>query len=178
MTTLRFLFVCGLVAAPLAAQHPVKPDSVRPGMMGPRMMQSSIMQDVMAPMMQAMAYTPDHLVMHKDKLALSAAQVTRLTALRDAAKATHDDAAADAKTHLEAMRQTMNAASPDTGALKLHFLEAHKAMGIAHWAMLSAAAQAKAVLTDAQRAKVQAWADSMQSVQQQHREMPGSGRTH
>jgi hypothetical protein len=37
--------------------------------------------------------------------------------------------------------------------------------------MLASAAQARAVLNDAQRATVQVWADSMQAWSQQHRQM-------
>jgi len=34
-------------------------------------------------------------------------------------------------------------------------------MGKAHWAMLAAAAQARAVLTDAQRSKIDTWISTM-----------------
>jgi hypothetical protein len=59
---------------------------------------------------------------------------------------------------MDALAQTFQSASPDTAALRLHFQGAHVAMGKAHWTMLSAAAQAKAVLTDDQRARVERWA--------------------
>jgi hypothetical protein len=48
----------------------------------------------------------------------------------------------------------MQAAAPDTVALRTHFDGAHAAMGRAHLDMLLAAAQARAVLTDAQRRQV------------------------
>ena len=48
---------------------------------------------------------------------------------------------------------------------------AHAAMGQAHWAMLSAAAQARAVLTETQRGGAQGWADSMQAWTDRHRAM-------
>jgi hypothetical protein len=160
MMRIRSLTLLALVGAPLAAQQPAKPDSgmkhrmMAPGMM-PHMMQ---MQEMMAPMMRTMAFTPDHLLARKDSLGLTAQQVTRLTALRDAVKTAHDAAAADAKAHMDALAQTFQSASPDTAALRLHFQGAHVAMGKAHWTMLSAAAQAKAVLTDDQRARVERWA--------------------
>jgi len=51
-------------------------------------------------------------------------------------------------------------------------MAAHDAMGQAHWAMLGAAAQAKDVLTAAQRAQVQAWVDSMHGrMRAQHSDM-------
>ena len=170
----------GLVA-PLAAQQPMKPDSMRPGMMGhpgmmqgpgmqrggpmmqgPMMQHMMQMQEMMGPMMRGMAFNPEHLLMRKEALGLTAQQEARLTTLRDAAKTAHDAAAADAKTHMDAMAQAMNAASPDTAAVKQHFQAAHAAMGKAHWTMLAAAAQAKAVLTDGQRGRVDGWVDAMQ----------------
>jgi LTXXQ motif family protein len=157
-----------LVAAPLAAQqdtsharHP-RPAMRRPmprGEHGDDMM--AMMREMMAPMMSVMAYTPDHLLDHRDSLKLSSDQVTRLTAIRDAAKSTHDAAAADFKTHMGELSTAFQAAAPDTGALQPHFSAAHSAMGKAHWAMLAAAAQSKAVLTDAQRQKVDATVKAM-----------------
>jgi Spy/CpxP family protein refolding chaperone len=154
MKGIRSFAVLALVAAPLAAQQP--------GMMGrgtmPHMMQ---MQEMMAPMMRGMAYAPNHLLERKDSLGLTAQQVTRLTALRDAAKTAHDAAHADAKAHMDALAQAFQAAAPDTNAVRQHFQAAHAAMGKAHWTMLAAAAQAKAVLTDEQRARVGRWASAM-----------------
>ena len=120
-----------------------------------------MMREMMAPMMRVMAYTPDHLLSRRDSLKLTNDQVTRLTAIRDSAKASHDAAARDIKTHLDEMSQAFQSASPDTGALRPHLDAANAAMAKAHWAMLTAAAQAKAVLTDAQRQKVDAWANAM-----------------
>ena len=120
------------------------------------------MMEMMGPMMRVMMFSPEHLLQRKDALGLTAAQVTRLTALRDAAKTAHDAAQADLKTHHTAVMQAMNANAPDTVALRQHFQAAHTAMGNAHWAMLRAAAQARAVLTDAQRGRVDGWADAMQ----------------
>jgi hypothetical protein len=154
-----------VVAAPLAAQQP---DSTKPAMpmrrhgemeMGQMMMG---MMEMMGPMMRTMAFEPDHLLARKDALELTPQQVTRLTALRDAAKTAHDAAHAGMQTHMGALAQTMKANAPDTTALKQHFQEAQAAMGRAHWAMLVAAAQARALLTDAQRGRVDGWADMMQ----------------
>jgi len=126
------------------------------------------MERMMAPMMSAMAFAPDHLLSRKDSIGLSAQQIARLTALRDAAKTPHDAAAADAKTHMTAMADGMRAAAPDTAAIKGHFEAAHAAMGKAHWAMLSAATQARAVLTDEQRGRVERWATRMNHRSDDH----------
>ena len=158
------LVLMALVAAPLAAQHPAKPDTdMMHHMMGQGMMPPMMqMQEMMGPMMRGMAFAPDHLLMRKDALGLSAQQVTRLTAIRDAAKTAHDAAHADATTHVDAVARAMQASAPDTGAVKLHFQAAHAAMGKAHLAMLTAAAQAKALLTDEQRGRVNGWVDAME----------------
>ena len=147
MNRIGTFVLTALLPAALAAQQP--------GMMGqgmmPHMMQ---MEQMMAPMMSAMAFTPDHLLARKDSLGLTPQQVTRLTALRDAAKTAHDAAATEAKAHMDALAQAFQGGAPDTATVKLHFQAAHTAMGKAHWAMLTAAAQAKAALTDDQRARV------------------------
>jgi hypothetical protein len=149
------LLMLAAAAAPLRAQHHDMPD----------MSHMQQMQDMMGPMMQGMAFAPDHLLARKDSLGLTADQVTRLTALRDAAKAAHDRAADAAKTHAMAMAQAFDTAAPDTGAVHQHFQAAHQAMGEANWAMLRAAAQARALLTDSQRARVAAWAHAMPMMQ-------------
>ena len=159
------------IAAPLAAQdttharHPVRRPRAGMGQRGEHgdmdeMM--SMMREMMAPMMRVMAYTPEHLLARKDTLKLTADQISRLTAIQTSAKSAHDAAAADIKTHLGGVSEAFQAASPDTNALRTHFQAAHAAMGQAHWAMLSAAAQARATLTDAQRQKIDAWVNAME----------------
>ncbi len=173
------------VAAPLVAQQPAMPDSMRHSMMGPgpmpgmgMMMEGSMMQEMGPVMMRVMLYTPQHLLARKDALALTADQVTRLTALREGSKTARDAAIADAMTHMKELETAANAPHPDTSALKTHFQAAHAAMGKAHWAMLASATQARAVLTDAQRTKVQVWADSMQAWMKQHRQMMNPAQPH
>jgi Spy/CpxP family protein refolding chaperone len=175
------------VAAPLAAQQP---DSAKKPMpmghqMGPGMMQGRMMKrhgpmmghmsHMAGPMMRGMGYNPEHLLMKKDQLQLTAQQITRLTALRDASKTAHDAAQADAKTHMDALHQVLQANAPDTAALRQHFQAAHSAMGNAHFAMLRATAQAKAVLNDAQRGRVEGWMDAMEhsGPRMQKRHAPG-----
>ena len=147
-------------------------------MQGPMMEHMMQMQEMMGPMMRGMAFNPEHLLMRKEALGVTAQQEARLTSLRDAAKAAHDAAAADAKAHMDAMAQAMNAASPDTAAVKQHFQAAHAAMGKAHWTMLAAAAQAKTVLTDAQRGRVDGWVDAMEMQMHQMMQMREMGQQH
>ncbi len=174
------LFALAL-AAPLGAQETAKSDSLRHPMMGAgrgTMMDDPMMQQMGPEMMRVMLYTPQHLLARKDALGLTSDQVTRLTALRDGAKTAHDAAMADATAHMKELEQAANGAKPDTVALKTHFQAAHNAMGKAHWAMLASAAQARAVLTDVQRAKLKTWADSMQTWMEQHRQMMYPSRPH
>jgi hypothetical protein len=159
------------MAAPIAAQDPQhRHQGQPPAMMGMGDMMP-MMHEMMAPMMRAMAYSPAHLLARKDSLKLTADQVTKLTALQNTAKAGHDAAVAAIQAHLGPVSQAFLAGAPDTNALRPHFDAAHAAMGKAHWAMLSAAAQARAVLTDAQRQKVDAWVTAMQQRMQQQRSM-------
>ncbi|PYO72093.1 MAG: hypothetical protein E6K55_15510 [Gemmatimonadetes bacterium] len=164
MTTTRLLVVIGLATAPLAAQH-------RPAPTGRMMGDPMEMQEMMAPIAQVMLYTPQHLLPRKEALGLTADQVARLTALRDATTAAQDAAMSEAETHLGELQLAADAASPDSGVLKTHFQAAHAAMGRARWLSIRSAMEAKALLTDAQRAELKAWADSLQTWMQQHRQM-------
>lgn len=169
-----------ICAASLAAQQPdttkrpAHPEMDAHGMMMAHpgtemggMMSDPAMEQMMDAMMGAMMYAPKHLLAMKDTLQLTADQVTRLNAIAQRATAAHDAALAAAKPHLTEMAQ-----ATDTAAMKHHFTAAHDAMGQAHWAMLSAAAQAKTVLTVAQRAQVQAMADAMHArMRAQHSDM-------
>jgi LTXXQ motif family protein len=177
--TWKIALVALALATPLAAQQA---DSMHHPMMaggpGMAMMDDPMMERMGPSMMRMMLYTPQHLLARKDALGLTSDQVGRLTALRDGAKTARDAAMAEAETHVKELEQVANAAKADTAALKIHFQAAHAAMGKAHWAMLASSAQARALLTDAQRTKVQVWADSMQAWMQQHREMMNPSRPH
>lgn len=151
----RTLLLLTLATAPLAAQQH------RTGHDDDQSSHMARMEEMMAPMMSAMAFTPEHLLARKDSLKLTAAQISRLTVLQDVAKRAHDAAHDDVKAHMNAMTPLFDAANPDAAALKTHFDAAHAAMGKAHWAMLAAAAQARTVLTDEQRARVERWMHRM-----------------
>ena len=75
----------------------------------------------------------------------------RLTALRDGARSAVLNAGARAKPNLDRMQQAMRVAAPNTGAVAAYFSAARESIEGARWAMFSAALQARAVLTDAQR---------------------------
>lgn len=178
MKTMRMLSMLGLLAAPLAAQQPDSAHAHRMPM-GPGMMMHHEMGEQGEPMMGVMMFAPDHLLtMGKERLSLTDQQVTRLTALRDAAKAASDAAMAEAKMHMDELQKTFQANAPDTAALRMHFMAAHAAMGNAHFAQLRAAAQAKAALTDIQRSRVQGWMDAMQQMGEMMRHERQEGPEH
>ena len=174
------------LAAPLAAQQPAKLDSMGHAMMGPggpgmmpgMMTAGSMMREMGPAMTTMMLYTPQHLLGHRESLGLTADQVNRLTALRDGSKTTLEAAMTEAQAHMKELEETATAPKPDTAALKTHFQAAHNAAGKAHWTMLVSALQARAVLTDAQRAKIRTWADSMQAWTEQHRKMMNPSESH
>lgn len=160
-----------VIAAPLAAQQP---DStarrhmnwgMRDGMtMGPHGMMGGHMEGMMGPMARVMAFSPGHLLMHREALSLTDQQVTRLSGLHDSTKTAEDGAQTEAQTHARAVASALAAANPDTAQLKSHFQQLHAALGRAHWAALSAAARARAILTETQRARVDGWADAMEQM--------------
>ena len=137
------------------------------GMAGCPMMGGDSAGGMMAGMMAAMATAPEHLLAQKAALHLTADQERQVTALRDAAQPGHDAAMRTGEMHAREMVQAMQAAAPDTAAVRTHFLAAHAAMGQAHLTMLTAAARARALLTDAQRRQL----DSL------HVSMHGGGMT-
>ena len=159
----RTLILLACAAMPLAAQQPAMrhDDHSHTAMM-------SHMDEMMAPMMGVMAYAPDHLLDRKESLKLTAQQITRLTTLQDDAKKTHEQCAADAKPHLEAIAQALRVTAADTIALKQHFDAAHAAMGKGHWAMFGIAMQARGVLTDEQRAQVDQWSKEKGAHDEEH----------
>lgn len=171
MKLLTLILAVAGAAAPLAAQHdhpapPAgRPDSEAhrpmPGMMMPGTggMMGGMMADM--PMHRAMAFAPEHLLSRRDKLGLTAQQVTRLEALRDAARLAHDRAHTAAKLAGDSLGAVLGAAAPDTVLARRLFRAHHDAMGEAHWVMMRTAAQAKAVLTEGQRGRVEGWADAM-----------------
>jgi hypothetical protein len=172
MKSVALLVVATLAAAPLAAQHDhPAPRAGRMDSAGPRPMagmpQMQRMQHMEGMQMEgmamhaAMAFAPAQLLERKDKLGLSAQQVTRLEALRDAAQTAHDRAHTAARVAGDSLGVVLGAAAPDTALARRLFRAHHDAMGEAHWVMLRAGAQAKAVLTDAQRGRVEGWADAM-----------------
>jgi LTXXQ motif family protein len=159
MKTLSLLAVLTTAAVlPLAAQQPAPHRPAAPrAEMGHGMMMGEMMpgmDSMMAPMMHVMAFTPEHLLREKTTLHLTSDQQAELNTLSDAAKAAHDAAAQQAAMHMREMEQVMQAAAPDTSAAKTHFDAAHRFMGDAMWAMVRSAAQARALLTDAQRKQV------------------------
>lgn len=113
-------------------------------------------------MMRGLLFSPAHLLMHKEALGLTDQQVGKLTALRDAAKTGHDAGMTEQEKHAKALQAALTAATPDTVAVKAHFEEMQAGLARAQWAMLSAAAQARAVLTEVQRARVDGWGDAME----------------
>lgn len=168
------LVITALAVTPLAAQQGPPPGAGRRDTAGPRPMGGMHMgmpmggmhmmgmhMQGMGGMHAAMVFAPAYLLEHKDKLALTPQQVTRLEALRDSTKATHDRAAATARTAGDSLSGALAVATPDTALTRRLFRAHHDAMGEAHWTMLRAGVQAKAVLTATQRERVAGWADVM-----------------
>lgn len=129
------------------------------------------MMDMMGGGMALHAFHPSQLLEQREALALTAEQVTRLEAIQTEAKAAHDQAVATHDQHRDQMMQVLQGEQPDPEAVRTHFMGAHAAMGMAHWAEMDAGIKAMAVLTDAQRAKVKA---SMPEGGMQHGHGQGS----
>jgi Spy/CpxP family protein refolding chaperone len=160
---LALALVGTLAAQQPAAQAPQQgaPPAGQRGM-GPRGAMAG--QRGMFPFMgQAMGmgmYAPDRLVNRRDVLGLTPDQVSRLDALAQDVKQARDKAQADAKPHWDQLAELWKQPTPDVAQIKAHAQAAMQAMEAAHLAQLTAAAQAKAVLTPEQRGRVAGWADA------------------
>ena len=170
---LRALALTALLAVPagLTAQQPATvPDSGRGMMMRHQgMMEMHPGVPDMMMMMGNMEYSPERLLALNGELSLTAQQIMALTALRDQAKKSRDGAMDKIKTHMDELHTALDAATPDTSAIRTHFLAAHDAMGQAHLAMLITNARAKAILTDAQRTQL----SQMHRMGMMHHRGPG-----
>jgi hypothetical protein len=161
MKRIPLLTVLALTAVPLqvAAQLAIRTDSARSGMLG----SGPMMEEMMRPMAQVRAFSPERLLARARALGLTAQQTVRLTALRDGARSAVLNATGEAAPLLDRMLREMGAAAPNTGAVQTYFNAARESMEGARWSMFSAALRTKAVLTEAQRRTEQAWVDSTQA---------------
>lgn len=155
------------LAGTLAAQQPPaqpQPQGAQPGAqagtMAPRGARGMAPFMGMGMGMGMGMYAPDRLVNRRDVLGLTPDQVSRLEALAQDVKQARDKAQADAKPHWDQLAELWKQATPDVAQVKQHAQAAMQAMEAAHLAQLTAAAQAKAVLTPEQRGRVAGWADA------------------
>jgi Spy/CpxP family protein refolding chaperone len=99
--------------------------------------------------------------------------VSRLEALAQQAKQARDKADSVAKGHRDALADLWKQDAPDVSQIRTHAQAAMQAMESAHLAQLTAAAQAKAVLTPEQRGRVAGWADAARMRMRQFMNRPG-----
>ena len=164
MTKSIALITAALVAAGAPALRAQQHQHMGGGQhqMGP---QSQMMMEQMGPGMALHAYRPAQLLDQRDTLGLTADQIAQLEAIgadvqksRDQAMATHDE-------HRQQMMGALGDEQPDPETIQTHFMAAHAAMGMGHWAEMQGALKAMRVLTESQRAMLKA-------------SMPGGGMQH
>lgn len=133
--------------------------------MAPMARRHAMMAQAMGPMMgdvaKLRAFGPKHLLDHSAALGLSSSQVDRLSQIDSDATKAIDQARANHQNHLKELHDALSAAAPDPKTVKAHFDAAHEAAGTMQWAEINAALNARAVLTDVQRARVEGWTDAM-----------------
>ena len=152
MTKIRVSLWALALAAPLAAQNPPPPPPREP----PAPLQRP---ELMGRAMEFGAYGPEPLVDRREALSLTPEQVSRLEALAQDARQAREKATADAKPHWDQLEDLWKQPAPDVNQVRTHAQAAMQAMQAARLAQLTAAAQAKAVLTPEQRGRVAGWAD-------------------
>ena len=105
-------------------------------------------------MMRVAIFAPPHLLELREALELTDEQVSRLEGMGSELMEQHRQAAAEAKQHHEQAKQLWEQAVPDVDQLRQHAQAAMRAEESAHLALLTVAAQAKAVLTPEQQKHV------------------------
>jgi Spy/CpxP family protein refolding chaperone len=129
------------------------------GMMAGWTMYGMGMDSAMAgTMMRNLAFMPHHLLTEQESLKLTPAQVTRLQSIQQSMESAHAAMWRQAQPHMRAMVSSLGGGSPDSASLKRDFDAASAAMSAAHWAVVSAALQARSVLTEAQQRQVESGA--------------------
>lgn len=148
-----------VMALPLTGQQPGAPGHGNPSLPGSEWRhERGEGRPPMPPMEhREMAFAPEHLLARNGELQLTAQQITLLTSIRDAARKASQAAMENSKKHMDELKVALDANVPDTNAIRTHFIAAHESMGQAHLARMIAAARAKGLLTDAQRAQVAEW---------------------
>ena len=100
-------------------------------------------------------FAPEALLKHGDHLKLTPDQVARLTRLRDqSGQAVKEAHHAAHEAHMS-LNETLKNAPDDTTALRQYFLEHHNREGNMQWLRVSAALQARTLLTPDQRATLE-----------------------
>ena len=149
-------------AGPITAQQ--HHGGMRPGGMamgqGHAMCQQMDMMDMMdmmgggllSPILQ---FAPARLLSHAEHLGLTADQVARLTALRDATATAVEQAHAPAMAAHMKLDQAFKEAPQDTVPIRQYFMAHQTAMSNTQWIRANAALQARAILTPEQRMKIE-----------------------
>jgi hypothetical protein len=110
----------------------------------------------MLPMMRGMAFLPQRLLAERTTLKLTPAQVMRLQSIEQDMRSTHAALWQQARPQMERMALRMEESPPDTAAIQRDYNQATESMSVAHWAIISAALEAREVLTKEQRRQVEA----------------------
>ena len=134
-----------------AAQQCGGPGQAACPMGGGKMQGMGMGGGMLGPIMQ---FAPDKLLTLSDRLALTAEQTARLAALRDATAKAADQAHQPAMAAHMSLNKALKETPEDTTTIREYFLAHQAAEGNMQWIRASAAFQARAILTEAQRALV------------------------
>ncbi len=118
-------------------------------------------------------FAPQALIARKDFLGLSEEQVAQLERLGEELTGTHEQALESAKASHEALLEAWQADRPDADAVRRYAEQAMQAQQAAHLAMLTGAAQAKALLTPEQQGKMQGWIEGSRMGMRMRAGRPG-----
>ncbi len=105
-------------------------------------------------------FSPGHLLRRSAPLELNEDQIAELTELRDGLEAAGREAHSGRSGTQSRMRELMGSDEPDLNAIREEFMSNHAALGEFQWARIEAGVNARNLLTDEQRGRVQGWGEA------------------
>ena len=107
-----------------------------------------------------LGFGPSHLLARRQALDLTAQQISRLEALEREVHVVEDATRSAVREHSDALREAWNAETLDADAVRTHTRALMEARQTLELARLDAALEARSLLDDGQRGRVEGWMDA------------------
>lgn len=146
--------VMATVVVTVLAANVAEAQRPRSGVRGDMRGQRGVMQH---PGVSGIPFAPGHLLHRSEPLELTEGQIAELTGLRDGLEAAGREARSGRSERQSRMHELLGSDDPDLSAIREEFTRNHTALGEFQWARIEAGVNARSLLTDEQRGRVQGW---------------------